>query len=489
MGFCLHTLPSFSEVLKEIKSKLRPTKSNALNTRRLALPEELCCRFSLADIKAATNNFHKNMIIAEGDTGFIFGGKINDGFYAIKRLRPTSDSHLPLLELRYGVKFLSQLHHPNIISLLGYCDEKEEMIHVYEYANNGSLYDNLHAENHDPIPWKRRLEICISDDSSKNILLDDQWTSKLCNFSFCKRGPHSMSRDPISIEIESDIAYTSAFIAPEVAITGRVSHKTDVFSFGVVLFEVLCCRRIFDAELEMDQRFLYRWARKCIENGTIYSIIDPYLKGKIAPQCLKKFLEIAYSCVQFEENRRPTMGEVEVTLELALELQKQAESEMESTNPQAFVASRTPMPLIFAIQIEAATTNFHQAMIISHETYGEPIYRGLIDDGTLLLAFIIDECIKKGEDKDEDVVVLKKAKSQRSGGSLLGDVIIVECMRDVCNGTHFVIPFKLWYEVVTFRRVERTFLRGANSSFAGISDQDPFKGIGRLGRSKPSSET
>nr|KJB42942.1 hypothetical protein B456_007G175700 [Gossypium raimondii] len=348
MGFCLHTLPSFSEVLKEIKSKLRPTKSNGLNTRRLALPEELCCRFSLADIKAATNNFHKNMII--------FGGKINDGFYAIKRLRPTSDSHLPLLELRYGVKFLSQLHHPNIISLLGYCDEKEEMIHVYEYANNGSLYVNLHAENHDPIPWKRRLEICISvaralhylhtgakfvlihrDVSSKNILLDDQWTSKLCNFSFCKRGPHSMSRDPISIEIESDIAYTSAFIAPEVAITGRVSHKTDVFSFGVVLFEVLCCRRIFDAELEMDQRFLYRWACKCIENGTIYSIIDPYLKGKIGPQCLKKFLEISYSCVQFEENKRPTMGEVEVTLELALELQKQAESEMESTNPQEFI--------------------------------------------------------------------------------------------------------------------------------------------------------
>ncbi|PPD67802.1 receptor-like protein kinase FERONIA [Gossypium hirsutum] len=376
MGFCFHTLPSFSEVLKEIKSKLRPTKSNALNTRRLALPEELCCRFSLANIKAATNNFHKNMIIAVGDTGFIFGGKINDGFYAIKRLRPTSDSHLPLLELRYG-------------------------------ANNGSLYDNLHAENHDPIPWKRRLEICISvaralhylhtgakfvlihrDVSSKNILLDDQWTSKLCNFSFCKRGPHSMSRDPISIEIESDIAYTSASIAPEVAITGRVSHKTDVFSFGVVLFEVLCCRRIFDAELEMDQRFLYRWACKCIENGTIYSIIDPYLKGKIAPQCLKKFLEIAYSCVQFEENKRPTMGEVEVTLELALELQKQAESEMESTNPQetAFVAPRTPMPSIFTIQIEAATTNFHQDMIIGHETYGEPIYRGLMDDGTLLVA-------------------------------------------------------------------------------------------------------
>ncbi|XWS47488.1 hypothetical protein CRYUN_Cryun14cG0156600 [Craigia yunnanensis] len=143
-----------------------------------------------------------------------------------------------------------------------------------------------------------------------------------------------MSNDPISIEIDSDIAYTFACMAPEGVIANRLSHKADVYSFGVVLFEVLCCRRIFDAKLEEDQRFLGRWACKCIENGSIYNIIDPYLKGRIAPECFKKFLEIAYSCVQFELNKRPAMGEVEVTLKLALELQKKADSEMESINPQ-----------------------------------------------------------------------------------------------------------------------------------------------------------
>ncbi|KAE8722307.1 CC-NBS-LRR class disease resistance protein, putative isoform 1 [Hibiscus syriacus] len=350
MGSCSHSLPSFSKVLKEIKSKIRRTKSNTLNR---SLPDELCHRISLTDIKAATNNFHKNKIIANGDTGFIYGGKINGGFYAIKRLIPTSDSLLPLVELRCGAEILCQLRHPNILSLIGFCDEKKEMIHVYEYVNNGSLHDNLHSQNYDPIPWKRRLEICIGvaralhylhtgakfilihrDVSSKNILLDDQWTSKLCNFGFCKRGPLSLSRGTVSIEVESDITYTFACLAPEVARTSRVSTKSDVFSFGVVLFEVLCRRRVFDAKLQMEQRFLYTWARKCIENGTIYSIIDPYLKGKISPQCLKKFLEIAYSCVQYEENKRPTMGEVEATLELALELQKQEEYEMESINPQ-----------------------------------------------------------------------------------------------------------------------------------------------------------
>ncbi|XVF81732.1 hypothetical protein PTKIN_Ptkin15bG0179500 [Pterospermum kingtungense] len=231
------------------------------------------------------------------------------------------------------------------------------MIHVYEHVKNGSLYDHLHNKSYDPLPWKQRLEICIGvaralhylhtgarfgvihrDVSSKNILLDDQWRSKLHNFGFARRGPHSMSNDPISVEIETDIAYTFACMAPEGMITYRLSDKSDVYSFGVVLFEVLCCRRVYDAELEEEQRSLVRWACTCIENETIYDIIDPYLKGNVAPECFKKFLDIAYSCVRFEPDKRPTMGEVEMTLELALELalelQKKADSEMESINPQ-----------------------------------------------------------------------------------------------------------------------------------------------------------
>ncbi|KAE8732772.1 CC-NBS-LRR class disease resistance protein, putative isoform 1 [Hibiscus syriacus] len=101
------------------------------------------------------------------------------------------------------------------------------------------------------------------------------------------------------------------------------SHGSKDWRYASVYFElciifireqIMCRRRVFDAELEMDRRILYHWACKCIENGQIYSIIDPYLKGKIAQPCLKKFLEIAYGCVQFEVNKRPTMGEVEATL-------------------------------------------------------------------------------------------------------------------------------------------------------------------------------
>ncbi|KAK8644256.1 hypothetical protein V6N13_123567 [Hibiscus sabdariffa] len=95
MDFCLQSLPSFSQVLKEIKSKIRRTKSYTPNR---SPPDELCYRISLSDIKAATNNFHKTTIIGKGDTWFIYEGEINGGFYAIKRLMPTTDSHLPLME-------------------------------------------------------------------------------------------------------------------------------------------------------------------------------------------------------------------------------------------------------------------------------------------------------------------------------------------------------------------------------------------------------
>ncbi|KAL4363930.1 hypothetical protein GQ457_04G022470 [Hibiscus cannabinus] len=247
----------------------------------------------------------QNYNYSQGDTRFIYGGKINGGFYAIKRLMPTTDSHLPLRKMRHGAEFLCQLHHPNILSLISFYNEKNKIIH---------------AESYDPIPWKRRLDICISVAQALQYLHTKA------------KEPLSISRGIVSLEVQPDVNYTFECLALDVAMTCRVSDKCDVFSFRVFLFEVVCRRRIFDAEMGMDQRLLYHLARKCIENGIVYSIIDPYLKGKIARECLKKFLEIAYSCVQYEVNKRPTMGEVELTLELVLELQKQEESEFESMN-------------------------------------------------------------------------------------------------------------------------------------------------------------
>ncbi|XVF81746.1 hypothetical protein PTKIN_Ptkin15bG0180900 [Pterospermum kingtungense] len=149
-----------------------------------------------------------------------------------------------------------------------------------------------------------------------NILLNDECSSKLSDLGFSIMGPHSMSKSLKRSRLE----------AKQSAVYGEFPEKSDVLSFGVVLFEVLCGRTFNDTNLPKHQ--LLDWASEFIREGTIYWIIDPYLKGRIAEACFKKYMEIACSCVHYNGNERPTMGEVEVTLGLALELQEKADYKM-----------------------------------------------------------------------------------------------------------------------------------------------------------------
>ena len=112
----------------------------------------------------------------------------------------------------------------------------------------------------------------------------------------------------------------------------KLSDKSDVYSLGVVLLEVLCARKALNQKLEEEEWNLAHWARKCIERGTINEIIDPYLKGKIAPLCFKMFMQIAESCTRDQGIQRPPMGDVVEKLKLALELQENADAEKESIN-------------------------------------------------------------------------------------------------------------------------------------------------------------
>ncbi|XVF71274.1 hypothetical protein PTKIN_Ptkin12aG0023700 [Pterospermum kingtungense] len=309
-----------------------------------ALPEEIACQFSLAEIKAATYNFQEDLVIGRGTSGSVYKGFFYDGnlVVAVKRLSP--DFHQAFDEFQTEVMLLCQLRHQNLVSLIGFCD-KDEMMLVYEYMRNGTLRDHLYGSGYDPLPWKQRLEICIGvarglhylhsgakqgiihrDIKSSNILLDDKWVCKLCDFGLSKLRSRSKSK---SLEkIDSQVKGSFGYLDPEYYRQGQLSEKSDVYSFGVVLFEVLCTRKAIDLRLNEHQQILVDWARTSIGIGTIYNIIDPYLKGRIAPECFKIFVDIAYSCTCDEGNTRPEMGEVEVMLERALELQEKADSDM-----------------------------------------------------------------------------------------------------------------------------------------------------------------
>ncbi|KAK8588589.1 hypothetical protein V6N12_023018 [Hibiscus sabdariffa] len=310
-----------------------------------ALPEELSLRqFSLAEIKAATANFDQGLIIGTSDFGSVYKGIIDDGTFtvAIRRMGFSSDL------FRTEVVLLCQLNHLNVESLVGFCDEKGETIIVYEYMCNRSLYDCLYGNgiNGNPLPWEKRLEICIGaarglhylhtgakyvvlhrNVHSKTILLDHDLVPKLSGFFVSKLGPQSISKAPIRKEAPDEGAL--GYLVPEYHGTEYLSEKIDVYSFGVVLLEVIFGQAgIFYFQTNNGFRSLAGWASRCFRNGSLYHHIDPYLKGRIAPECFNKFMEIAICCVSDTEDGRPFMGEVEVTLELALELQKKSDSEM-----------------------------------------------------------------------------------------------------------------------------------------------------------------
>ncbi|KAL4353752.1 hypothetical protein GQ457_06G026920 [Hibiscus cannabinus] len=312
------------------------------------LPEGLCRQFSLAEIIAATNNFHPHLIIGRGDFGTVYKGTIDDGtVVAVKRRHSKFGGE----EFRNESRFLCQLRHPLLVSLIGFCEERNEMILVYEYMSRGRLSDHLYGEGYAPLSWKQRLQICISaarglhylhtgtkyavihgNVTTRNILLNEEFSCKLHYFGISKLGSFCTSKAS-RVRRESKIIGTIGYMAPEYAVNGEMTEKTDVFAFGVILFQVLFGRPAEDLSLPQDLRYILEWAKESLREGTIYHAMDPYLKERVAPGCLNKYLEIASRCVHHDRKERPAMGEVEITLELALELQDRADAEMEATNP------------------------------------------------------------------------------------------------------------------------------------------------------------
>ncbi|MFQ6633904.1 hypothetical protein Gotur_011629, partial [Gossypium turneri] len=327
------------------------SKKTAPQLQGSELPEDICRQFSLAEIKAATNYFHPDSIIGIGRYGSLYKGTIDDGtVVAVRRCR---SSLRAVRELQNEVRLLCQLRHPHLVSLIGFCLVENELFVVLEYMSRGSLVDFLFGIGKDyvPLSWKHRLHICIGAErglhylhtgakhavihrhiNSSSILLDEEWCCKLSDFGLSKLGPRSMSKALIRMDTRP-AAGTIGYVDPEYALYGELTEKSDVFSFGVVLFEVVFGKKAFNRTSVWNEKHMLELATESLWKGTIYHDIDPYLKGRIAPECLNKHLEIASSCVHRKGNERPAMGEVEVTLELALELQERADSKMESINP------------------------------------------------------------------------------------------------------------------------------------------------------------
>ena len=304
-----------------------------------SLPANLCRHFSIAEIKAATNNFDELLVVGVGGFGNVYKGYIDEGstHVAIKRLKPGSQQGEQ--EFVNEIEMLSQLRHLNLVSLIGYCYESNEMILVYDFMDQGTLCEHLYGTDNPSLSWKQRLQICIGaarglhylhtgakhmiihrDVKSTNILLDEKWVAKVSDFGLSRIGPTGSSMTHVSTKVKGSIGY----LDPEYYKRQRLTEKSDVYSFGVVLLEVLSGRQPLIRTAEKQKMSLVDWAKHRYAKGSLGEIVDPALKGQIATECIHKFGEVALSCLLEDGTQRPSMKDVVGMLEFVLQLQDSA---------------------------------------------------------------------------------------------------------------------------------------------------------------------
>ncbi|KAJ0512069.1 putative protein kinase RLK-Pelle-CrRLK1L-1 family [Helianthus annuus] len=313
------------------------------------IPKFAHLQIPLEDVLNATNNFHDDNIIGRGGFGPAYKGQLQRSGKLIKiaarRLdRTHGEGHV---EFWTEISALSDLKHTNLVSIVGFCNEKDEKIIITTYAANGSLREHLNNPN---LTWTQRLRISVGvaralsylhydegrgygfihrNVNSSTILLDENWEAKLSGFEISiKQAVNRMDQITLSEPIG-----TIGYMDPEIGKTKGVTCKSDVYTFGVVLFEILCGRRAYIKNNA--NRLLAPLVMHHYENQTLPDIIHPDLKNQmsvyqISVRSLRKYSETAYSCLKEERAHRPHMinivNELEKALERALKFQPRPEN-------------------------------------------------------------------------------------------------------------------------------------------------------------------
>ncbi|XP_073118430.1 putative receptor-like protein kinase At5g39000 isoform X2 [Henckelia pumila] len=304
-----------------------------------ARAERFCRCFSLAEIQLGTRNFSDVLVIGKGGFGKVYKCLIDNGSVtvAIKRLK--SNSTQGAHEFLTEIETLSELRHVNLVPLIGYCNEHGEMILVYDYMHNGTLADHLYklernGESCLSLTWKQRLDICVGaargldylhtghgiihrDVKVSNILLDENFVAKVSDFGLVKRERKSKVQSHVSTRVKGTFGYFD----PNYFRTGKLTRKSDIYAFGVVLLEVLCGRPALDKSVPKEEQVLTKWARDKIIKGEVDLIVALSL-GEISPDSLRTFLKVVERCLEDNPRKRPTMAQVVVQLQFALEQQK-----------------------------------------------------------------------------------------------------------------------------------------------------------------------
>ncbi|XP_073280435.1 nodulation receptor kinase-like isoform X2 [Primulina huaijiensis] len=299
--------------------------------------------FTLKDMEIATENY--KTLIGEGGFGSVYRGTLPDGEEVAAKVRSATSTQ-GTREFNNEMNFLSAIRHENLVPLLGYCCENDQQILVYPFMSNGSLQDRLYgaAAKRKTLDWPTRLSIALGaargltylhtfsersvihrDVKSSNILLDHSMCAKVADFGFSKYAPQE-GDSGTSLEVRG----TAGYLDPEYYSTQLLSAKSDVFSFGVVLLEIVSGREPLNINRPQNEWSLVEWAKPHIRNSRVEEIVDPGIKGSYHAEAMWRVVEVALACIEPYSTYRPCMADIVRELEDAFIIENNASEYMRS---------------------------------------------------------------------------------------------------------------------------------------------------------------
>ncbi|XP_014498218.1 probable serine/threonine-protein kinase At1g01540 isoform X1 [Vigna radiata var. radiata] len=280
--------------------------------------------YTLRELEDATGGLCPENVVGEGGYGIVYHGVLNDGTkIAVKNL--LNNKGQAEKEFKVEVEAIGRVRHKNLVRLLGYCVEGAYRMLVYEYVDNGNLEQWLHGDVGpvSPLTWNIRMNIILGtarglaylheglepkvvhrDVKSSNILIDRQWNSKVSDFGLAKLLCSENSY------VTTRVMGTFGYVAPEYACTGMLTEKSDIYSFGILIMEIITGRSPVDYARPQGEVNLIEWLKTMVGNRKSEEVVDPKLPEMPSSKALKRALLIALRCVDPDATKRPKMGHV-----------------------------------------------------------------------------------------------------------------------------------------------------------------------------------
>lgn len=287
--------------------------------------------FTYEELAMATDGFSEANLLGQGGFGYVHKGVLPNGKeVAVKQLKAGSGQGER--EFQAEVEIISRVHHRHLVSLVGYCITGSRRLLVYEFVPNDTLEFHLHGKGRPTMDWPTRLKIALGsakglaylhedcnpkiihrDIKAANILLDLKFEAKVADFGLAK-----LSSD-VNTHVSTRVMGTFGYLAPEYASSGKLTEKSDVFSFGVMLLEMITGRRPVDTTQSFMDDGLLDWARplllRATEDGHYDSLVDPKLRDNYDHNEMARMVACAAACVRHSARRRPRMSQVVHALE------------------------------------------------------------------------------------------------------------------------------------------------------------------------------